>query len=192
MLAGGRSRRFADGRKALARLGGEPLITRVADALAAATGRPPVVAARTGRRAGLFAEVLPEPAFADDAPGFEGPLAGVVGAARAVEAPYLFVAGCDMPLLSPGAVRWQADHARRADAVAVVSGVPQPTHALYRRAAVLRVARELPAAAGVRSLLAALPVVRRLPVAAGTDVGLRRSLTNVNSRAELRALEATP
>jgi molybdopterin-guanine dinucleotide biosynthesis protein A len=127
--------------------------------------------------------------FVEDAPGFEGPLAGVVGAARAVPEPYLFVAGCDMPLLSPAAVRWLAGHARRADAVAVVQdGVVQPTHALYRRAAVRQAARRLPGDAGVRSLLDALEAVRRLPVAAGHGADLAASLTNVNTRAELRAL----
>lgn len=191
VLAGGRSQRFAGGWKALATVEGEPLVARVAGALEAATGRPPVVAARTARRAGAMADLLPEPAFVEDAPGFEGPLAGVVGAARAVREPYLFVAGCDMPFLSPDAVRWLAGHARRADAVTVVqSGVPQPTHALYRRAAVLTAVRRLPRDVGVQSLLAALPAVRRLPVSAGAGAGLPRSLTNVNTRAELRALEA--
>lgn len=188
VLAGGRSRRFGDGWKALATLDGEPLVGRVASALEEATGRPAVVAARTARRAGAMAAVLEEPTFVEDAPGFEGPLAGVVGAARAVEEPYLFVAGCDMPLLSAAAVEWMAGRARRADAVAVVSGVAQPTHALYRRAAVLGTARDLQGDAGVRSLLSALPAVRRLPVAAGAGVDLSLSLTNVNTRAELRAL----
>lgn len=70
----------------------------------------------------------------------------------------------------------------------VVDGVDQPIHALYRREAVLTALRDLPGDAGVRSLVAALPDVRRLPVEAGADVGLAASLTNVNRRADLRAV----
>ncbi len=191
MLAGGRSRRFEGARKALATLEGRPLVARVAAALTEATGRPPVVAARTARRAGAMAAVLKKPAFVEDASGFEGPLAGVVGAARAVDEPYLFVAGCDMPLLSPAAVRWQAGHARREDAVTVLqNGVVQPTHALYRRAAVRQAAGRLSGDAGIWSLLDTLNTVRRLPVAAGHRVGLAASLTNVNTREELRRLHS--
>jgi molybdopterin-guanine dinucleotide biosynthesis protein A len=140
-----------------------------------------------------MAPLVRDGVFVEDATGFEGPLGGVVGAARAVREPYLFVAGCDMPLLSAAAVRWLAGQAGRADAVAVVQdGVVQPTHALYRRAAVRQAAGRLPGNAGVWSLLDALGAVRRLPIAAarGDGVDLAASLTNVNTRAQLRALRA--
>jgi molybdopterin-guanine dinucleotide biosynthesis protein A len=111
VLAGGESRRFGDGSKALATLDGDPLIARVARAVREATGAPPTVAVRgpAGRR--TLSTVLPDATFVEDAPGFEGPLAGVAGAARATTAPWLFVCGCDMPLLSAPAVEWLADHA---------------------------------------------------------------------------------
>jgi molybdopterin-guanine dinucleotide biosynthesis protein A len=138
-----------------------------------------------------MAPLVGDGVFVEDAPGFEGPLAGVVGAARAVREPYLFVAGCDMPLLSPAAVEWMAGHARRVDAVAVVrDGIVQPVHALYRRAAVRQAARRLPGDVGLWALLDALEVVRRLPAGADHRVDLSASLTNVNSRAELRALRS--
>jgi molybdopterin-guanine dinucleotide biosynthesis protein A len=189
VLAGGESRRFGDESKALATLDGDPLVRRVALALRAATGQPPAVAARGRERRAALASVLDDPLFVADAPAFEGPLAGVVGAARATASPWLFVCGCDMPLVSPAAVEWLAARADGADAVVVVDdGVVQPVHALYRREAVTRVARDLPGDAGVRALVDALDDVRRVPVADGDGVGLASSLANVNTRDDLRAL----
>jgi molybdopterin-guanine dinucleotide biosynthesis protein A len=189
VLAGGRSRRFGDEPKALATLDGDPLVRRVARTLRTATGQPPAVAARDRRE--TLAPALDDPLFVADAPGFEGPLAGVVGAARATASPWLFVCACDMPLVSPAAVEWLAARADGTDAVVVVDdGTVQPVHALYRREAVVRVARDLPGDAGVRALVDALDDVRRVPVAAGDEAGLASSLTNVNTAAELRALRS--
>jgi len=188
VLAGGLSRRFAGGPKALASFDGDPLVVRVADALRAATGRPPAVAVRGPDQRAALAAVLPDAVFVEDDPDFEGPLAGVVGAARACSEPWLFVCGCDMPLLAPAAVGWLLDRAA-GDAVAVTEdGVVQPTHALYRRDAVLRVASDLPRDGGVRALVESLGDVARYPVEAGADAGLASSLANVNTRADLRAL----
>ena len=189
VLAGGESRRFGDKPKALATFDGDPLVVRVARAVREATGGPPLVAVRGPADREPLASVLPDATFVEDDPEFEGPLAGVAGAARAATAPWLFVCACDMPLLSAPAVAWLADRADGADAVVVaVDGVDQPTHALYSREAVLTALPALPGDAGVRSLVGALPAVRRLPVEAGGSVDLAASLTNVNRRAELRAL----
>ena len=189
VLAGGESRRFGQESKALATLDGDPLVAHVARAVRDATGHPPLVAVRglAGRK--RLASVLPDATFVEDDPAFEGPLAGVAGAARDATSPWLFVCACDMPLLSAPAVSWLADRANGADAVVVVAdGVDQPTHALYRREAVLAALRSLHGSAGVRSLVGALPAVRRFPAEAGAGVDLATSLTNVNRRAELQAL----
>jgi molybdopterin-guanine dinucleotide biosynthesis protein A len=188
VLAGGLSRRFAGGPKALATLDDDPLAVHVARALRAATGPPPAVAVRGPDQRTALADILGDAAFVEDDPGFEGPLAGVVGAARALSEPWLFVCGCDMPLLAPAAVGWLLDRAAGDAVVVTEDGVVQPTHALYRREAVCRVAPDLPRDGGVRALVGALDDVARHPVEAGAGVGMASSLANVNTRADLRAL----
>lgn len=192
VLAGGGSTRFSGGDKALAALRGEALIERVADAVRAATGRPPVVGVRTTERREVYETVLGDVTFARDDPAFDGPLAGVVGALDAVATPWLFVCGADMPLLSADAIRWLAGR-RRDDDDAVAprhpDGTRDPMHTLYRRDAVADARDRLPRSGGVRALLAALDRVQAVPVgAAPPDAGLADSLANVNTRAELDAI----
>ena len=198
VLAGGASTRFAGGDKALARIGGEPILARVASVLRRATGRPPVVAVRTAEKRDIYRDVLPaDVEFVDDAAGFAGPLAGVVGAAESTGADWLFVCGCDMPLLSASAVRWLVEQARdgdgNADAVAVgdLDGTIEPLHACYRRSAVLAARDDLPPTGGVRALVDALDatrVVRRDD--APPDVHLDASLSNVNTVVDLDEVRA--
>lgn len=188
VLAGGDSSRFGDADKAFAQLDGVPLVGRVVGAVREATGCDPVVAVRRDRQAARLSTVLEGVSFAYDAPGFEGPLAGVLGTAGAVETPWIFVCGCDMPLLSAPAVEWLLDRLPAdGGALAVVhpDGTVEPMHACYRRSAIERVRDELPRSGGVRSLLAALDV-ETVPIAtAPEDVGLTDSVTNVNTPEEL-------
>ena len=199
VLAGGRSTRFGDANKALATLDGETCLERVVSTVETATGRPPVVSVRTAEQRETYAARLPESVtYALDAPTHEGPVAGVLGALDAVETPWAFVCGCDMPALSTAAIEWQ--HRRLAEvvepsaapaALAVVSpdGTPQPLHACFRVDAVER--DRLPAAAGVCGLFDALSPVATVPVSdAPATVPLARSLSNVNTREELAALAA--
>jgi molybdopterin-guanine dinucleotide biosynthesis protein A len=134
--------------------------------------------------------------FASDAPGFDGPLAGLVGAAGATDARWLACCGCDMPLLDPAAVGWLVDlldgPAGAADAVAVEhpDGTVEPLHTLYRRERVVAARERLPRAAGPRALLAGLDV-HVVPVAAvPADVPMARSTTSVDTRADLAAARA--
>ena len=192
VLAGGASTRFGEAEKALATLDGEALLARVAGALRAATDRDPVVAVRTDAQAERYRAVVDGATFARDAPDTEGPLAGVLGALDAVETPWLFVCGCDMPLLSAHAVRWLAG--RRGNAAALAPAheddTPEPMHAFYRREAVRRVRADLPPAGGVWTLLDALDA-ETVPVGAAPEAAaLARSVTNVNTRAELATLRA--
>jgi molybdopterin-guanine dinucleotide biosynthesis protein A len=193
VLAGGESTRFENGNKALATCDGEPLVARAASAVRRATGEPPMVAIRTAAQAATYDEVL-DAQFVRDAPSAAGPLAGVLGAAAAVDTDWLFVCGCDMPRLSPAAIRWLGGHRASAlDAVAPrhPDGTRDPLHTFLRREAVERVRGELPAHGGVRALLAALDRDRAVPVdAAPAGVPLADSLTNVNTTAELRAVGA--
>lgn len=200
VLAGGESSRFgaAGEDKALARVGSERALARVVRVLRAATGRRPVVVVRDRDRRERYASIVGGGAtFAFDAPGHEGPLAGLFGAAAATDARWLFCCACDMPLLDARAVGWLADRTStvgaRVDAVAVEypDGALEPLHAVYRRASVAARRGELPAAAGPRALLSELAerdAVESVPLAdAPADVRLDRSLTNVNTVAELEA-----
>lgn len=197
VLAGGASTRFGEGDedKALARVGTDRVVERVVTVLRDVTRRDPVVAVRTADQRARYDRLLGERVrFAADAPGFDGPLAGVVGAAAATDAAWLVCCGCDMPLLDPAAVGWLSGlldgSAGEADAVAVEhpDGVVEPLHTLYRRERVLAVRDRLPATAGPRALLAEL-AVHVVPVAAvPEEVPIRRSTTNVNTRADLAAV----
>lgn len=191
VLAGGASKRFESGNKALATYDGEPLVARIADAVREATGTSPVVAVRTPNQADSYGALF-DAELVCDAPVAEGPLAGVLAAVDATDARWLFVCGCDMPLLSPAAIRWLGRHrAPRLNAVTVrhSDGTRDPLHALYRRAAIGYVRDNLPTSGGVRALLDVLPHVRTVPVeTAPTDVPLVDSLTNVNTTADLRAI----
>lgn len=191
VLAGGGSTRFAGGDKALATVDGTPIIARIADTLREATGRPPVVAVRSDERRDAYRDVLPgDVTFAFDAFDLSGPLAGVVGAAEATSAEWLFVCGCDMPLLSVAAVGWLLDRNGDGDAVAVrqSDGTIETLHAAYRREAVLSTRDRLPSSGGVRALFSALDSTLTIPPAdAPPDVPLSASLSNVNTRADLEA-----
>jgi len=101
VLAGGDSTRFDDGDKALADLHGRPLLGHVVDTVAEATTAPPLLAvsgAGEGDRLSAALERSPEPVV--DVTDRAGPLAGLFAAVAAADRPWLFVCGCDMPLVS--------------------------------------------------------------------------------------------
>lgn len=191
VLAGGDSTRFANGDKALARLGGQPLIARVVDALIAATDRSPIVTVRNENRRDAYALVLDAARFEYDDSTFDGPLAGVMGAIETADTPWVFVCGADMPLLSAESIRWLATHiepTRGAIAPRRASGPPEPLHTFYRRDAVMATRDKLTPSTGVRALLSHLDV-HTIPVTdAPATIPLRTSLVNVNTRGELDSL----
>ncbi|WP_313694664.1 molybdenum cofactor guanylyltransferase [Halorarum halobium] len=204
VLAGGESSRFgAEGDdKALAGVGSEPVLGRIVAVLARVTDRRPVVAVRTPEQRARYADALRdgEVAFVRDDPEYEGPLAGIVGAAAAVGDPWLFCCGCDMPLLDERAVSWllaRLDRDRpaidggRVDAVAIEhpDGTLNPLHAVYRREPVASLHRLLPRTAGPRALLAGLESVHTVsPASVPDDVPLDRSTSNVNTRRQLESV----
>jgi len=210
VLAGGESTRFGPGHKALATLDGEPLIRRVVGTLRAVTGRPPIVAVRTADQRERLAAALPrdwDARFVRDDPGLSGPLAGVTAAADTVTTPWLFVAGCDMPLLEPHAVaalfecaaRRDGDPGRSATAdgyrldppavVPVSEHGHEPLHALYRRSAVRNNVSELAPDDGLGALLDRLDGVEYVGFDALPE-SVDRSVTNVNTRTELARVAA--
>lgn len=177
--------------KASLTLGGESLLARTLRILRAADLRPLAAAVAPG-------QVLPplpdEVVVVRDGVAGQGPLQGLAdGLDRLAgrEAGVVFVAACDLPLLSPAFVRAVLSMLGRDRGVVPMDleGRPHPLAAAYRVELVPEIRDQL--AAGerrVRSLLR-LPGVR--PLAAHclekVDPGLR-SLTNVNRPEDLAAL----
>lgn len=139
ILAGGESRRFgAD--KAMADLGGAPMIARVAGKL-----RADALAVVGHAQA---AALLNAAALRDPADAVRGPLAGVLAAldwAQALGAEWLMTAPCDTPLLprdlheqliaAAEAAGASAAHARTDDGVHALCAVWRPALAARLRAA---------------------------------------------------------
>jgi len=201
VLAGGDSTRFADGDKAVASVAGTPVISRTVTALRAATQREPVIAVSTHEERATYAAALEgtDVRFVFDTPAYDGPLAGIVGAARSLDSEWLFCCGCDMPLLAPTAVSWMIDHLRRTeanrqsaiDAVAVVhsSGVVEPLHTLYHRESVIGLQKRLSTTAGPRRLLSKFDRVSTVPIAdVPAQIPIEPSTTNINTVDELERL----
>lgn len=196
VLAGGDSRRFGEADKALAVVDGAALVERVADAVRAAAGDPPIIAVnRDDQRDAIEGtlESVPTPRFAFDAASFDGPLAGLYGSLSAVGDEWLFLTGCDMPRLDPAAIAWLADRLRARspppDALVPVDsdGEPEPLHAFYRRDAVADAGRRLRPDAGLRTLLDALSDPATVPIrTAPSDASLAASVANVNTEREYR------
>jgi len=149
VLCGGRSRRMGED-KALLRVDGVAMAARVATALEEA-GATKVVG--IGGDADALAEiglsVVP-----DDDPG-GGPLPATITALERAEAPIVVVLSCDLLAPDPDVIRALVDVLGEAPpstaaAIPLAGGVPQWTHAAWRRSAAdgLAAAR----AAGCRSL----------------------------------------
>ena len=117
ILAGGASRRFGSP-KALAEVGGRPIVERVRDAVASVVADVVLVANEPEPFAHLGLPVRP-----DDVPGV-GALGGVRTAlvwAREEGRPGALCIACDMPFVSPALLRRLLEHAAASDADAVVS-----------------------------------------------------------------------
>ena len=128
VLVGGASRRMGRPKEALL-VGGVRLLDRTLDALGAA-GRGDAVLLGGARSVGGPASVLPRLA---DAPGVEGPLAGLLAALRSDPASAWLVAACDLPLLTRDAVEWLLSQRAvgRCAVLPSVAGRPQPLLAVY-------------------------------------------------------------
>ncbi|WEL17553.1 Molybdopterin-guanine dinucleotide biosynthesis protein A [Halorhabdus sp. SVX81] len=195
VLAGGESSRFADGDKAFATVGGEPILGRVLQTVSAATDASALVVVPDREQGESIADRLggdgyptENLSFAVDDERFDGPLGGVMGAARQADAEWLFVTGCDMPLLDVAAVRWFLEDDSAADAlVPRTAGGREPLHGRYRRTAILEAGQDLPASAGLHALLGDLSTVEDVSIDTGPST-LERSLTNVNTVGDLQAI----
>ena len=125
ILAGGRSRRMGQD-KSMMKIGGIPIIRRIADTLGGMFEEVFVVAnEKEGyERMGL--------AVAGDIHPGNDSLGGLHTAVVRAGRPHVFVAGCDMPLLQPALVRGLASLVEDWDVVIPVKGdYPEPLCALY-------------------------------------------------------------
>jgi molybdopterin-guanine dinucleotide biosynthesis protein A len=191
ILAGGTSQRFGPGDKALATLDGVPMIRHVASRIQTVTDEL-VVAVRTNEQREAVATALDgvSAVLVVDHPAYAGPVAGLRTTLEVAGSPWVFVTACDMPFVDPGVVRRLADYrSPAASAVVPVTASLEPLHAFYRFDALATTLPDHPSAVGLHRLLDALPTVYRVAVANEPDSrAFRRSLTNVNRRADLDEL----
>lgn len=194
VLAGGDSTRFEGGEKAVARLDGRPLVAHAVAAVDDATATAPVVGIRTAAQRDRIGAALPDQRrvrTVRDGEDLSGPLAGLYAAAGVASTPWLFVCACDMPLVSADSIRGlrAVEGVERAAAVVPrVDGRDQPLHALYRRSQLHAVRPQLRDGDGLYALVEVLDDVRR-PTPGEVD-GLADAVTNVNTRADLRAIRS--
>jgi molybdopterin-guanine dinucleotide biosynthesis protein A len=183
VLAGGESRRMGTD-KALLEVGGIPMVQRVLSALRESCAEVVVVTKQAVPYKRMGARIVVE-----ESP-VRAPLVGIIAGLRAALTPWAFVAGCDMPYLSPAAVRLLADLAVGHDAaVPRVHGIWHPVHAVYAVSALPVLESQL--AGGVRRLAAVLQALRVREVSAGelrAADGTMRTLWNVNTAREQRLL----
>ena len=138
ILAGGRSSRFGR-EKAVAELGGRPLIAWIADVL----GRSDRVAvnAPKGSAAYDFARARGLACISDPSEADPGPLTGVRAGlrwAREAGADWLVTAPCDTPFLPPDMVARLVEGRSAGGAVAQTQGGLQPLCALWPATALAR------------------------------------------------------
>jgi molybdopterin-guanine dinucleotide biosynthesis protein A len=183
LLAGGRSRRYPDGDKALAEIGGQPMCRR---AVAGLPGEERVVNCRADQRPALR-EALGglDPRFAVDPVPDRGPLAGLLTALRLTAADRAIVIACDMPFFDRATASELLDALDGADAALVdVDGQRQPLGAAYR-VTPAREACETTLACGSKRLVDA---VARLDIAS-VDADAR-AVRNCNRPDEIDAAAA--
>ena len=137
ILAGGANTRFR-GEKALARIGGAPIIIAVVQRVSSVCGEILVVGAK-----GALLGRLPGVKFIPDLVSGFGPLVGILSGLEECRTEYALCVGCDMPFLDADLIRAQIDialgsgGAERFDVVVPLHerGL-EPLHALYSRSCI--------------------------------------------------------
>lgn len=135
IVAGGRSTRFGEYDKAVAELGGTPMIRRVADRLSEVIDAL-VVNCREDQREAIEAAMAGYPhqvSYAVDDEPDQGPMAGIYTGLRAVESEYAAIVACDMPFVDPAFVDFLFSRAAGHDAALarLEDGWFQTTQAVY-------------------------------------------------------------
>lgn len=196
ILAGGRSTRFEPGDKALADLGGRPMLRRVADRLAGSVDAVVVNCRRDQRPAfdrAMAGATYPY-RFAIDPMPDRGPVAGIAAGLRAVEdageGGYAAVVGCDMPFVDPAVLGalFAAAEGHDGAVVRLEDGWLQTTQAVYRIEPMASACERLLASGGGRIVdaIEGLDVVELDTVWVHAH-GDPATFENVNTVADLRA-----
>lgn len=180
IVAGGHSTRFGEPDKALAAVGGRPMLRRVADALAAVTDGLVVNCRREQMPAFEVALDPHRPRFVADLVPDEGPVPGLLAGLRAARSPRVLAVACDQPLVSPSALERLLDADEGAGAVPETGARMQPFPAVYPTAAA-REACERTLACGSRRLVEVLDRID--PVAVPTDPAACESVDTPADRA---------
>lgn len=136
IIGGGRSTRFDDTDKAVADLGGTPMIRRVANRLSDVVDEL-VVNCRSEQTAAIRDAMVEYPlavSYAEDEVPDLGPVAGIRNGLRAATGRYALVVACDMPFVDPDLVTYLFDRVVSHDAAVprLESGWFQTTQAVYR------------------------------------------------------------
>ena len=169
ILTGGRSSRMGCD-KALLPIGREPLVTRIAGALAS-VAEPVMLVGKPEKFSGLPWRCIP------DLRPDSGPLAGIETALSHSAADLNLIVGCDMPGIQRDVLARLLHHASRSDAPCVLACDPDgrrhPLLAVYRRQC-------LPA---IRAALDAgqTRLVRFVEAAGGEILPLENAVANVNT-----------
>ena len=181
IIAGGQARRYGGLPKGMVPIGGVPIAMRVRDALAEATGRPPLLIANDPAAQGWLPGLRVEPDVQPDM----GALGGLLTAVLRAPAPVLCVAW-DMPFVPAGLLRQLGDGLSLGyDAFLPASEGPrgiEPLCAAYGPACAEAIVAAL--ARGAREAVAFHPAIKLgiLPVAEVRRWGdPRRLFFNVNT-----------
>lgn len=192
ILAGGRSTRFGTDDKAVAALGGTPMIRRVADRVASVVDEL-VLNCRPDQtdaiRDAMDGYPLPV-AYAEDEVPDRGPVAGIRNGLAAADGRYAFVVACDMPFVDPDLATYLFDRATSHDGAVPrrESGWYEPTQAVYHVDAMLA-ACESALEAGDPRILDPLEELDYVVVEESEFSAITSTETfeNLNTRAEFEA-----
>jgi len=195
IVAGGRSRRFGDADKAVADLGGTPMIRRVADRLQGVVEEL-VVNCREDQQAAIRDALAGYPLAVDYALDEEpdrGPVAGIRNGLAAADGRYAAVVACDMPFVERSVVELLFERASGRDGAVprLDDGWFQTTQAVYRTEA-MRAACERALETENPRVIAPLDHLEYVVVDTPEveSVGSTRSFENLNTREEFEQAAA--
>ena len=131
ILWGGKERRFGGHNKALASVGGRPVIDRVIGTISLLSDQIIIVASPERDIPQKYNATV----VRDQYPG-KGPLGGIYTGLLALDNEYVIVAGCDMPFLNVKILKYMLDIATGYDIVVPRLGgrMVEPLHAVYAKA----------------------------------------------------------
>ena len=178
ILAGGQGRRLGR-EKALLEIAGQPLLSRIVQALSPLSDDILIVTNQPDLYAALD---LPVRFVPDERPGV-GSLMGIYSGLKAARHPWALTVACDMPFLNADLLRYMLSLTPGYDVVIprLPEGV-EPLHALYNRSCRPPMGRLL--AQGRRQIIAFFPQVR-VRYVTGDEIDRfdpqRRSFVNVNT-----------